>query len=252
MSIQVSHESYQDQIEYIDTIIEEFDEYDITNTGGFITGAHNVHMFGDVSVVYKLQRAIDVNIFSQLKVDLVLSKQAVEIHLCLYENKEDALGMISMLDDEFRCHAISPAHTRVKIGESFGYRSTSVNYIRLEQSNGAMDGESILSNITIEAGEKINIIGDDGECNDEKATLFEHFGSPPQCLCQFGFVASNGGKFLRGYDACVKCLPEFSCAFDGDECSSNRECQQGLCQNGKCIAGVSLYIFTNIRVSFCR
>ncbi len=224
-------------------MLEQFDEHNITNAGGIITGPGNIHLFGDVSVFYKLQRPINVNSFSQLKLDLVLLKQSVEIHVCLYENKEDALEVNPMLEDEFRCHTISPAQTRINIGESFGYRSTFVNYIRLEQRNGAIDGESILSDIAIEAGEKVNIIRDDGKCNDEKATIFEQAGSQPQCLCDFGFVASNGGKFLGDYDVCVKCLPDRSCAFDGDECASNRECLQGLCENGKCAVGVSLFRF---------
>ncbi len=240
LSIQLSHENNQVPIEKVNVTIESFEEFNITNIGGVITGPDEVHVYGDASVVYKLQRPIDVNIFSKLDVTLVKLKQAGEVYLCLYEEKDDALGISPILEDEFRCHTISSSRTKVNIGESFGYRSTSVNYFRIIQYDSATDGDSILSNITIESGEKVNVIGEDGECNDENAAIFVRAGSHPQCLCQFGYIASNGGKFLGEYDACVKCIPESSCAFDGDMCTTNRECLLGLCQNGICTAGVSL------------
>ena len=78
---------------------------------------------------------------------------------------------------------------------------------------------------------------------------FDYLEVAPRCLCEVGYVASNGGKFLGEYDTCVKCLPELSCGFDGDSCTMDRECAMGTCSNGNCFAGVSSTAFVCISES---
>lgn len=125
--------------------------------------------------MYEFEAPIAVHKFSRLRFSLDALQAAEQFSVCLYETK-GGVGEGELVGSEIRCKEVqSYGNIEIEIGSFFDYRTTHVNSISFAQVNplNPKSGKSELSNLTIESGDKTDIIDDLGFCNDKNAYLTE-------------------------------------------------------------------------------
>lgn len=229
-----------------------FEKYNITNVGGVSSDSETVlHLYGDVAAVYQLQHPVIVNKYVHLEMTVQSLVEVENVRICLYESNEDVMSEKELVGEEYRCSDILTSNADIHIGDLFDDRSTSISFLRFEQlnSDNPLSGSTIISDLSFVKREAIGVFNADNSCVDQKSSKIITSDGDSQCLCNTGYVSSNGGKTLRAHDSCVSCLPKNSCAFDGDPCTLDRHCAMGTCKNDFCVAGVSC-LFMIVMLNF--
>ena len=220
---------------------------DISVGGGYVASdLTTLHLYGHVHTLYEMDLSILVNKFTRLQFDLTEIIVSEQLRICIYEDEEDVAGQTLVVGDETRCTNITESGSvDIGIGDFFDDRVTQIKYISFIQDSGRnpRSGESEITNIVVEPGETVDVVDENGKCADSNANEVVPgvVGNAEgvQCVCDDGFVSSNGGKILGEYDSCVHCLSYPDCALDGETCSRNRDCMMGICIDSICVPGVS-------------
>ncbi len=192
-----------------------------------------LHLYGSFTKYFKLSNSIDINKFTQMKIQVHKEPFSEERNLdskliiCLYEDigkgiKEDCPSRCKEVEisiDQTLIPTDMLKERTLFLGDMFNSRKTNVNYIVLRQSYPS-SRQSMLS-LEYTRIEEIRFIDTDvhyitgNRCLDNNARLLTVQQSKIQtCQCLDGFVASNGGKIQGVYDTCISCLDRPSCDVD--------------------------------------
>lgn len=200
-------------------------------------------IYGDAKVLYKFETPVSVNKYTYLQFDIDIEQMPDFLEICVYENESDQKN--DLIGTEYRCMN-APTLTQlfdVNLGPLFDFRITSIQFITFRQGkyNLPRFAKTVIKNIRVYPGERTPIIDEEGNCSDENAsiTVIPDDEANIKCMCDDGFVASNGGTLLGEYDTCIRCLGEKFCTFDGEVCVRNRDCLMGRCVSGLCTPRVS-------------
>lgn len=153
------------------------------------------------------------------------------LKICIYERLDDPNRLKQCIDIDTSLNFMD-----VGLGTLMNHRQTDINFISFEQSNATRTENGIsLVDLNIESVDLSAIVNIDGSCSDVNASpvvdtrsetkenIFGRFSSNI-CICNTGYVASNGGVEVSDLDVCVHCVFSLFCGFEGDFCNSNKEC----------------------------
>lgn len=197
---------------------------------------NNAQVFGETFRIFELSEAFVFNKDTRLQMRISTFDADAILNFCLYESIEDARESHQCLD------VINNFTPNDKIGDLLQNRKTKIRFIAFQQyGSTSLDYGSWISGIRIVQGENTAIIGDDGKCIDPHAETVKE-ETETRCICELGYVASNGGRVQGQFDACVACISSSHCFFEGDSCFDNGECDMGICDNGFCKLNVSLLL----------
>lgn len=214
-----------------------------TDTGGIHVDqpTNKIFIYNTVYKIYRLSKQVEVNKFSSLKFSSQQNFAVARVSVCLYENIEDAVR-----EDDSKCLVAdaSGGVSEISIGGIVNDRNTNIRFIAFNQFNLEIAelGESVVSDIRLEAGPNTDIIDENGNCKDPfSKNIQNELGVTIGCMCLDGYVASNGGKeqIQERFDACVSCIQSPYCFFEGDVCSDDSECFANNCVDKICYAQVS-------------
>ncbi len=195
-----------------------------------------ISLFGNSRQIYELDEHISIDKYTYLEFTYVHPTEAdsLRVSLCMYQTKHDAEHLLGN-----SCTNITDSDSKLYIGKQFfEYRSALVRYIGFNFSTAnepAREVSAKIENIKFHQAPVEDTV-ENGACVDKNATIFDE----DKCMCNLGFVASNGGRILSNIDVCVKCTEP--CNFDGDSCVDDRDCYSGSCNEMKiCTPRVSTY-----------
>lgn len=229
-----------------------------TDNGGLIISSDGVvSMYGDSFKIFELSRSVSFNKVTNMRFDFervqdpnlnVGANSDSEFQVCLFEERDGDLLHLSYANDERRCELVSQASMNIQFGRDFFMnREASVKYIALKQSVNGFDLTRVVSvkviNMRVTTRQAPNQITNTGRCSDELAD--EYPNADQKCVCQPGYVSSNGGIVLEEFDACVPVIVPGG--YDGDVCFMNRACLKGRCSSNKCYGNVSSTFITSVR-----
>ena len=209
----------------------------------------SVYISGSVNEMFRLTKAVSVNIFTMLQLFVVGANDASgRVGICVYESLPGG-NNVAELQNGRRCHetqssSLTNDAVEVSFGQLLNGKKTQVEFIELYASNAAFS----ISSVAIVQGESTDIYDENG-CKDQNAETVGS-GEATKCFCKGGYVSSNGGKQQGPYDSCIRCIESDYCGFDGEPCGSNDECFAGACFDDKCEARVSSY-YNLCRFCFC-
>lgn len=176
---------------------------------------NTIEIIGSTDKVFKTLSSVEINAFSRLRVTLnqLDVSTTSTVQMCLYEE----VSYFILEACPLRCFSLHRGSNDVALGNSFYYRKTSINYIRLQQKGSTGSSleshTSIISEIQFEM-QPVPILDENGICNDPNALTIKS----PQgtlCKCLDGFVASTNGTKQQGdTDVCVSCLDIPTCLSD--------------------------------------
>lgn len=211
-----------------------------------------VHLIGDAISTFQLSEAVEFNKGSKLRLDFqrqynqnfdVGSVEDSLVEICIHEERNGDLFRLEHAPDESRCASISVDGTStIFFGrEQFLNKKVLVRFITFKQVVNSVEPsravEVVFSKLIILLGSLSDQVLN-GKCTDFNAMSEPEDG---KCVCNFGFVSSNGGWILNEQaDACVPVTD--SMGYDGDACNINRDCLRGVCQSNTCLAEVSWFL----------
>lgn len=205
-----------------------------TSYGGIAVDriANAIVLFGAVNHAFQLNPPLNVTKFTTASVELSSISSSDSVSVCLHE-------LISQVQhDNSTCVTLDEGVNEINLGGTmFDYKSAQANFISFVQTNSdPRAGESKISGISIRQLMIQSLLDDEGYCRD----IHAYTTDDSSCICNDGYVSSNGGKEIGIYDTCVECEGSPVCVFDGGLCDSDRDCFQGRCVDGSCSSKVSV------------
>ncbi len=192
-----------------------------------------IRLFGNVSRVFELSNAFNVQKFTRMKLTLeIIDDVDIQgVGLCFYDRFPKRLS-------QDRCFSTETGgELDIDLGQIFYNKETSVSYISLFMKLSSVQFENsveaLVSTISVSPGENTDIVDENGQCKDPNARTIND-GGETVCFCMDGYVSSNGGKRQKELDSCVGCLLSPFCGFEGDSCTTSDDCYRGSCQDGRC------------------
>lgn len=165
--------------------------------------------------------------------------------VCLYETLEDEHNLDQCVQLSSDLYQID-----IKVGYLLNDKNTEIAFIAFLQDGATLfNYGTSLRDITFVQGENTDIIDENGQCTDPNA-LTVTLDSNTNCICDGGYVSSNGGKQQGELDTCVSCVSSPFCFFEGDPCSANDDCDNEICDSGICRTTVSLSTRTILMLFF--
>lgn len=155
--------------------------------------------------------------------------------VCLFETLEDEYNLDQCVQLSSDVDQID-----IKVGYLLNDKNTEISFIAFLQDGATLfNYGTSLRDITFVQGENTDIIDENGQCTDPNALTVTLDGNT-NCICDGGYVSSNGGKVQGELDTCVSCVSSPFCFFEGDPCSANDDCDNEICDSGICRTTVSL------------
>lgn len=239
LAIKAPLDEFQDEILEAKLVLPLPNFSNKKNGGITVMDKNNAQVFGETFRIFELSESFLFNKDTRLQIRISTFDADTIVKFCLYESLEDARESHQCLD------IINNFTPNDKIGGLLENRKTKIRFIAFQQyGSTSLDYGSWISGIRIIQGENTAIIGDDGKCVDQHAKTVKE-ETETRCICELGYVASNGGRVQGQFDVCVACSSSSHCFFEGDSCFGNDECDMGICDNGVCKLNVSLlrYLF---------
>jgi len=222
------------------------------STGGIRADSQNaIRIFGNVHKLFKLSSPAYVDKYSKLALQLEQVKPFQILRICLYKDENELTSNSTLLEDEKRCRDITrDGAVDIPLGEFFSFEITEVRFLSIFlESNNPLGSENVLSGFSLKrVGLETydTFLGKDCPALDANSAIFTDTSSNERkCVCNDGYVASNGGRFLDRYDTCVKTLFTTG-GFDLSPCSYSRQCTSGTCAEGTCSPAGSLRLDINV------
>ena len=194
-----------------------------------------LEIFGNTMRTFKLSSPFicqkNTRLQSTILNEYSANEDSAMLNICIYERLDDPNKLKQCIDIDTSLNFMD-----VGLGNLTNHRQTDINFISFGRSNAthAENGISLL-NLKVESIDLSAIVNIDGSCSDVNASpvvdtrskteenIFGRFSSNI-CICNTGYVASNGGVELSDLDVCVNCVLSTFCSFEGDVCNSNQEC----------------------------
>lgn len=218
-----------------------------------------MRIFGVTDKIYYFHSPVYIDKFSSISFDIESYETPSSCSFCIYENETEFKSNSTLVEDEERCTNLifeenGTSKVSITLGRLFGYRKTEIKYLRIVQDKGnnihfltsSSKSEVLISNLKIERDGQTEF--SNVECNlyDSHSAPVEDF-SMNKCVCDDGYISSNGGKVIGGLDKCVSNIPIGSNGlYDQSPCSHFRECASGHCKNGTCTEAGELIVQYNV------
>ena len=189
-----------------------------------------LEIFGNTMRMFKLSSSFICKKNTRLQ-STILNEDSAMLKICIYERLDDPNKLKQCIHIDTSLNFMD-----VGLGILMNHRQIDINFISFERSNATRTENGIsLVDLNIENVDLSAIVNIDGSCSDVNASpvvdtrseteenIFGRFSSNI-CICNTGYVASNGGVELSDLDVCVNCAHSTFCGFEGDICNSNQEC----------------------------
>jgi len=224
-----------DGSERINAILVPFDVGTQIEVGGVVVKEKDtIEIFGDTFRAFKLSKTFNFNKNTRLEVNLINLDVALVTGVCVYETLEDENNLKQCMQLPRKVGQID-----INVGSLLNNRRTKIAFIAFTQTGASLlDYGTFIRNIAFVQGANTDIVDENGQCTDSNA-LTEIQNSNTTCICDDGYVSSNGGKVQGELDSCISCVSSPSCFFEGDICSVNIDCDNEICDDGICRKTVS-------------
>jgi len=219
-----------DGSERINAILVPFDVGTQIEVGGVVVKEKDtIEIFGDTFRAFKLSKSFNFNKNTRLEVNLINLDVALVTGVCVYETLEDENNLKQCMQLPRQVGQID-----INVGSLLNNRRTKIAFIAFTQTGASLlDYGTFIRNIAFVQGANTDIVDENGQCTDSNA-LTTIQNSNTTCICDDGYVSSNGGKVQGELDSCISCVSSPSCFFEGDICSVNFDCDNEICDDGIC------------------
>lgn len=220
----------------VDASSEPLVPYDTDFTFGGVSinePLREINLFGPSRATFALTPPLNVTKFTKFAVTMKSVSLPEMVRVCLLEDIQNFIKDSS-------CINLKQGENMLAIGEDiFEHKISQVTHLIFEQLNSdPREGETNLKNIYVQQLAVPPLIDIDGNCRDENAIKSTNL----TCVCNLGYVSSNGGTVLGELDTCVPCTRPYVCGFDADTCERDQDCLLGWCSGGSCLFSVSLFL----------
>lgn len=200
--------------------------------GVFIASNKQIDIMKTTFRLFELSESFEVNRFTKLRT--TIQSNNAELSICLFEDLEETIDFSTCIQFVGEENGL----VSVDIGEATEYKTCFIKYLGFRQemkSDSDLDVPFILRGLVFEQ-DRIPKHIINGKCVDPHAVIND---GGDTCECELGYVSSNGGRIQSEMDQCILCIRSNKCFFEGDECETDDECDQGICENSMCKANVS-------------
>ena len=225
-----------DGSDIINTTLVPFEVGSHIETGGVVVWTKDtVEIFGDTFRAFELSKSFNLNKNTRLQVELANADAAPITSICLFET----------LDFDYtpkQCAQLLSASGQIDInvGSLLNNRKAKIVFIAFIQAGAtSLEYGTSITDIVFVHGESIDIVNEKGQCTDPNSSTTTIQDGNTTCICNVGYVSSNGGKVQRELDSCISCVSSPFCFFEGDICSVNADCDNMICDGGICKTTVS-------------
>jgi len=224
--------------ERINATLVPFEVGNQIEAGGVVVKEKDtIDILGDTFRVFKLFKSFNFNKHTRLEVQLINVDVALLMGVCVYETLEDENNLKQCVQLPSYVGQID-----INVGSLLNYRIGKIGFIAFVQTGAALlDNGTSIRKIAFVQGDDTDIVDENGQCTDQNALTTIQDGNKT-CICDDGYVSSNGGKVQGELDSCISCVSSPFCFFEGDICSANVDCDNDICDDGICRTTVSLSV----------
>lgn len=186
--------------------------------------------------LFEFSKGLEVNKNTRFQVTEL--GESIETSICFFESMEEIGDENACQDLKFIDKVANRAD--FQLGKMIGYKKTTLHFMAVKQNSISTLPTEFLDFTFVEELESL-IFDDSGNCVDPNAETKRNDDGTAFCKCKLEYVSSNGGRNQGEIDQCVPC--EFSefCSFEGEACTSDDDCDRGICNNNLCATSVSYF-----------